>query len=423
MREANLHAKNLATFLALIAILCFPGCGDDASTGGAYTNDEDDRDAARVRALQALPYAGFVDPDEDDEGDGVVLYEPERSQPGYNVYTIPDLGFAELIDEHGTAVHVWKVDETQTWANVTLLDDGDLLVVGADGRETTDSPLPDEARFLMRLSWDGEVRWKRSLTAHHDATPAPNGAIVTLTFERRTLPGMQPAVDLRDDNITLLTDDGGVRGSLSMLDAIRDNPGLFPLGRAPIVNMGGELYADMFHCNSVQWQPHSALRGLHAIYGPDAVLVCFRHQDRIAVFDWSKRDLLWAWGQDELSGPHDAQYLENGNILVFDNGIREQRSRVLEIDPLEERIVWRYEPAGALRFFTLTKGSCQRLPNGNTLIANSDSGEAFEVTPQGRRVWRFLCPHRDAAGRRATIVRMKRFDREMIEALIRRHGG
>ena len=34
-------------------------------------------------------------------------------------------------------------------------------------------------------------------------------------------------------------------------------------------------------------------------------------------------------------------------------------------------------------FFTLTRGSCQRLPNGNTLIANSESGEAFEVYGDG----------------------------------------
>ena len=39
-------------------------------------------------------------------------------------------------------------------------------------------------------------------------------------------------------------------------------------------------------------------------------------------------------------------------------------------------------------------GSQQRLPNGNTLITDSFAGRAFEVTAQGRMVWRFDNPAR-----------------------------
>jgi hypothetical protein len=34
------------------------------------------------------------------------------------------------------------------------------------------------------------------------------------------------------------------------------------------------------------------------------------------------------------------------------------------------------------------------LPNGNTLITESDNGRAFEVTREGEIVWEFLSPHR-----------------------------
>ena len=75
-------------------------------------------------------------------------------------------------------------------------------------------------------------------------------------------------------------------------------------------------------------------------------------------------------------------------LLVFDNGVRRSWSRVLEVEPLRERVVWSYgEKEGEKFFYSRARGSSQRLPNGNTLIALSEEGEAIEVTPDGRRVW------------------------------------
>ena len=45
-------------------------------------------------------------------------------------------------------------------------------------------------------------------------------------------------------------------------------------------------------------------------------------------------------------------------------------------------------------FFTATCGTAERLPNGNTLITESDNGRAFEVTPDKEIVWEFYNPHR-----------------------------
>ena len=60
----------------------------------------------------------------------------------------------------------------------------------------------------------------------------------------------------------------------------------------------------------------------------DAILVCVRNQDLLAIVDWSEKRLLWAWGPGELSGPHDATLLPNGNVLAFDNGLGRDWSRV-----------------------------------------------------------------------------------------------
>ena len=43
-------------------------------------------------------------------------------------------------------------------------------------------------------------------------------------------------------------------------------------------------------------------------------------------------------------------------------------------------------------FFSPFMGSAERLPNGNTLITESDYGRALEVTPGGETVWEFYSP-------------------------------
>ena len=68
-------------------------------------------------------------------------------------------------------------------------------------------------------------------------------------------------------------------------------------------------------------------------------------------------------------------------------------------------------------FFSRTRGSIQRLPNGNTLITESDRGYVFEVTPEGETVWRFANPDIRENGTRIAIWRMLRFRRAELPFL------
>ena len=71
---------------------------------------------------------------------------------------------------------------------------------------------------------------------------------------------------------------------------------------------------------------------------------------------------------------------------------------------------WKYVGDPERPFETETCGSCQRLPNGNTLITESDNGRALELTPQGDVVWEFLNPMRagDAGEYVATLFEVVR---------------
>jgi hypothetical protein len=93
--------------------------------------------------------------------------------------------------------------------------------------------------------------------------------------------------------------------------------------------------------------------------------------------------------------------LENGNILIFDNGAHRldhpfPYSRVIEIDRTTREIVWSYQEAFPPDFFSPHISSAQRLPNGNTLICEGLTGRLFEVTLEGLVVWEYINPFFEA---------------------------
>ena len=56
-------------------------------------------------------------------------------------------------------------------------------------------------------------------------------------------------------------------------------------------------------------------------------------------------------GPGQVSEPHHPSLLANGNILLFDNGLRLRYSRVVELDPKTKQVVWEYvgDPQESLR--------------------------------------------------------------------------
>ena len=65
---------------------------------------------------------------------------------------------------------------------------------------------------------------------------------------------------------------------------------------------------------------------------------------------------------------------------------------IIELDPTTKDVVWKYETEGYanLKFFSKTMGSQKRLPNGNTFIAEDNTGRLFQVKPDGEIVWEFV---------------------------------
>jgi len=198
-------------------------------------------------------------------------------------------------------------------------------------------------------------------------------------------------------------------------DAAENRPPLLERINHYMLNrMGQDESYDYSHLNSVEVLPETILGNSDKRFRKGNYLICLRNLDLVLILDGDSKKPVWGWGPGVLDWPHAPVMLENGNILVFDNGAHRGYSRVLEVNPGNDEIVWEYKSDPPEDFYSKLGSSAQRLPNGNTLICEEGKGRAFEITGQGEIVWEFYNPVL-IKGRRRMIYRMKRYPKERIE--------
>lgn len=204
--------------------------------------------------------------------------------------------------------------------------------------------------------------------------------------------------------------------------------------------------SDWTHFNNANWlgeNPNSDDPRFH----PDNIIFDSRTNGMIGIIahdddpggTFQKGDIVWQIGPGQhvfmdgvdigpIIGPHNAHFIAKGNpgegnIIVFDNGgnscfgvldfagiegcdpdypvaLRDY-SRILEIDPLTQSIVWSYENKAApgftdtygnwnRKFFSSFISSVQRTPIGTTIITEGNQARIFEVNQEGQIVWEYM---------------------------------
>jgi len=347
--------------------------------------------------LQSLPYiSGSYDPAH--ERRGVLLYEPEKCQDGYNLYSSGLGHCSALIDMKGHVLWRWCAEQAlgpgdidpKGWINPLFSAGGTFLLNVQD-------------RGIFRIDEFSRASWKFDAPSHHDVYAAASGEVVAPEHRRR--PG-SPAYEgeILDDGVLVLDADGKLREEISLYDLFLDSPYAFLLPRTRLAEYRGKDGVEPFHLNHVEVLDGS-LSSLSPLYRAGNLLISLRHLSCVAIVDSRNRKILWAWGPGNVVFQHDPTMLPNGDVLIFDNGLKS--SQVVEVDPRTDRVVWSYAPHDG--FFSPQLGAAQRLENGNTLVTESDRGYAFEVSPAGEVVWRFANPEVDASGFRSGILRMTRY--------------
>ncbi len=416
--------SSLKTLVLLIfASIIVGGCqrADEPQTGSI--GDSNNQRALEIERLRSLPYAGWSR--KEATGNSGVKYNPELSWPGYNLYVNRDQCEAILIDAGGNVVNLWRDDVNGWyWSHCQLLSNGDLFVVGAENAHGQVKLDPTAGHYLLRLSWDGKTIFKKNISAHHDIEILDDGRILTLLERYIDIPEYRKGVKIINAYVAILSAEADVLEEVSLYDLFMKNSGVLVMQNKDTINREVGPVVDLFHPNSVELlNPSFQLKKENEFYRGDKILICVREHDTVIIIDWDTKKLVWWWGPGELMSPHCATLLDNGNILIFDNGLGREYSRVVEVNPLSRNIVWEYQGDPPQSFYSRHRGANQRFPNGNTLISNSDNGQAFEVTQTGQVVWEWKNPLLNDKNQRATIVRMQRLNLLYVNTIIRRHSS
>lgn len=353
---------------------------DDSET--ELTADQE----AEFNRLLSLGYLTGSHPKPSNEG--VVVYDAEKAYNGLNFYTTGNFPGAILMDMRGNVIHRWRRDFLDAWGDrpaellpksskgvgywrrAHLFENGDVLAIF-------------EGAGIIKVDRHSRLLWARFGGFHHDLEVMDDGRIYVLTREPRMIPRISPDHPVLEDFISVLDSNGNELRRVSVLEAFENSD-------YPQVVSGLEEGGDVFHTNTIE-----VLKGRLAdkipAFAEGNVLVSLRERRVIAVIDMDSERAVWAMVGSWVA-QHQPTVLDNCNILIFDNKGDSGASQVIELDPVEKRAVWVYRAEERGTFYSRECGSNQRLPNGNTLITESDRGTAFEVTPDLTVVWKYMNP-------------------------------
>ncbi len=305
-----------------------------------------------------------------------------------------------LIDMNGNVVHTWTVAPTFNKRS-RLLPDGHLVYAGPD-------------KTIFEYDWDGNVVWTHEgIGSVNDLRVLPNGNKLLIAHE--------PIPDEFQSRV----------GDVDM------SPWWAPRKRGTEEH---QLGADIYEVNAAgevvwEWHAHNHLDlnrfspatpendWLHVNsiaplpenkwhdagddrFRPGNILVNTRNIDTMYIIDKATKQVVWEGTHDYKGGmahSHEPEMIEKGlpgagHIIFFDNGLfprhrtHSGQTFIMEMDPTSQEIVWTYETEGYanIKFFSKTMGSQRRLPNGNTFIAEDNTGRLFQVQPDGEIVWEYV---------------------------------
>lgn len=385
---------------------------------------------------------------------GVTTWKRDKAWAGYTLFTPMFItrrqmegrkeSYVYLIDMNGRIVHHWTVPGVVK-LHAELLDNGNIICAIDDLDLPKTFKMAFSVHSILELDWDSNIVWRYDNEAMdcHDRCRLRNGNTLIQVYKKidpeiqKKVKGGVPGTENKGITKNNSSDDFGWR-----LDD--DRPGIMYTLVLQEINPAGEVVWEMNLSEALdpeidQITPYCSRElwpGLNSIEEmPDGNIISTSY-NLSTVFIWDKKNkkVKWRFGnaignptQHRVSFPHDPTVLNNGHIMVFDNGcfhsadpdgsinfFPPDQSRSIEIDPETNDIVWDYRAENPPTFYSTYISSTRRLPNGNTLICEGATGRFFEVTSRGEICWEYLSPIYTDSGNRYgvtnAVFRCMRYD-------------
>lgn len=320
------------------------------------------------------------------EETGVVVADAARAAPGvtFLVGLFGDTLGARLYANDGALLYEWPIDFFKA-APEEMTFEFDALIHGDALYPNGDIVVNLDGRGLFRVSACGDVIWRNHDRANHSIDIDDDGFIWT--------PILSPVYDeprlleqpFHFDRVAKFDPATGEKVlEIDLVQALID-AGMQGLALANQPNVG-----DVMHLNDVEVLSARMADQFPEFEAGD-IMLSSRHFNQIWVLDGHSHALKW-WIVGPTFGQHDPDFQPDGSITVLDNRPDEAMggSRILRIRPTERTFDVVYESSAKNTFYTPYRGKHQFLANGDILIAETDAGRAFEVTPQGDVVWSFV---------------------------------
>lgn len=391
---------------------------------------------------------------------GLFLNNASKSSPGYTLLPPMHNGHTYLIDNNGQVVNTWYADNSEPGRMAYLLPNGHLLRSVSLPNSGPNTGGGDGGR-IVEYDWSGKVVWQFDYSTpayamHHDLKYLPNGNVIVLLVETKTLDDMAAAgfrPNILQTGASVLVPDavievqptGPTSGQIVWEWHVWDH--LVQNYDSTKANYGTPAqHPELVDPNASTNQIASFWNHMNAIdYNADLdqIMVSVRGNSEFWIIDHSTTkaeaaghsggkygkggDLIYRWGNPMMYGAgkntdemlyqqHDAQWIAKGrpgtgNILVFNNGVNRPAGNYSSVDELvpavdskggytltsgsaytPSKLAWTYFGTGEERYYDGDVSGAERQPNGNTLICYGTHGVLEEVTSAGELVWKYVNP-------------------------------
>ncbi len=382
---------------------------------------------------------------------GLFLNSPQ-SYNGYTLFSGYMGDTLYLINNCGKLVKKWHSNFRSSRNPAYLTPNGEIVYAGKISQDfNSGAGLLERQDWNGNVVWSYKIADTQQC-AHHSFMLMPGGNLLVTVWEKKSpaeqiAMGRNPAAAIGPlwvDKIVELkpigSDSAQIVWEWKLWDHLIQN--LDP----QLPNFGDpKMHPELVDINLLPGTLNSWAHVNNVDYNPelDQVMISCRNFNELFIIDHTTStaeaaghsgghsqkggDLLYRWGDAEnyhlgtpqdqkLFHQHDAHWIPAGlpgagDIMIFNNGEGRSGPKYSTVEIIHPPLLadssyvqqanvpfgpsasyWTYPSAPDTAFYSQTQGSAQRMPNGNFLIAESNTGDFQEVDAMGVLVWRYVSP-------------------------------